>query len=149
DWYLNRGEALVEMARQNPGVDKALLHETTQEFPRGGFHVDVAKKQLAFWASYDQNIVEVIRPLWANWEILWLKDDYEYQMKLAQGRLTFPTQSAEKLLAHLERTLMAGGSSGLKSLLELIKEREDAGHNVQVNAYALRDDPQNVPITDK
>jgi hypothetical protein len=44
---------------------------------------------------------------------------------------------------------MAGGSSGLKSLLELIKEKEDEGHDIQVNAYALRDDPQNVPVTDK
>lgn len=141
EWYLSRGPQLVEIARANPGLDSLPLHEWMTEFPQGGFHLDPVKKQVAFWTAHDQEIIERIRPFWDGWEFLWLKDRYEYQLEQAGARLTFPLSTVNERMSDIENILLAEYTSGLKSLLELVKQKEEAGHQVEINPSALRDDP--------
>lgn len=149
DWYLNRGPALSEMARANPGIDSLPLDEWQCEFPQSGFHLDTGKQQVAFWASNDQSLVERVRPLWTGWDMVWLKDGYEYQTGLAGDRLRLPLKTTQDLLSDLEHILMIEGGSGLRTLRDFLQDRQTQGEQVEVNPYALRDDPQKVPLTNK
>jgi hypothetical protein len=141
-YYLESGPVLIEAAKQNAGVDQLPLHEWTQEFPQAGFHIDVPQKQVAFWGAYERGAVEYIAPSWAGWEVIWLKDNFEYQLERTEGRLTFPMRSTEDLLEQITSLLLQDAKSSMvDAILKMAEEDREMGHDVQINPHALRDDP--------
>ncbi len=145
--YLGYGcDYLVEAARSNPGVDHLSLHEWLEsaEFPLGGFHVDVGQKRLTFWSADDPGVEDLIIELYRGWDLIWLHDGYEAQIALTRGKLMFPSPSTDALLKNLESILMSDYSGGLDSFLRLIDEKSKAGHDIQINPNALREDPQKI-----
>jgi hypothetical protein len=80
--------------------------------------------------------------VWEGWEVLWLKDNFEYQLEHTNGRLTFPSRSTTEMLSHLEGLLLQETkSSMIDFILKRAEEDREKGHDVQINPYALRDDP--------
>ena len=140
--YLESGPVLIEAAQAGTGYDQLPLHEWKQEFPNAGFHIDVPKKEVAFWGAYERGGVDFVVPAWEGWNVIWLKDNYEYQLERTEGRLTLPMRSAEDLLEHLTSLLLQGAKpSMVDTILKLIEDERAKGYDVQVNSYALREDP--------
>jgi hypothetical protein len=148
DYPLALGPKLVEVAQNKIGYDHLALDEWLRktDFPIGGFYVDATTRKVACWgADLNQRYVERIEQLWIGWEVIWLKDNYEYQLEQTRGKLTFPSQSTEELIAEIETELMRE-AGGLQPFLEFVEMSWQRGDKLLINPDALHDNPQEVAL---
>jgi hypothetical protein len=140
--YLETGPSLIKTISPKSGFDTLPLEDWTKEFPRGGFHIDVAKKQVAFWGAYERGAVDYIVPAWDGWEVIWLQDNFEYQLARTEGRLTLPMRSTEAMLEAVTKLLLQEAHpSMVDMILRMAEEHRQKGQDVQINPNALRENP--------
>lgn len=139
--YLAEGPRLVEQLGEAKGRDDLSLDDM-MEFPCGGFHIDVAKRTVDFWgAKMPPRIAQEITTAWSDWKVHWHQDHFESQLELTAPYLTFPCRSEASLKERLRATLLAdSNSSPVDWLRDIVKTKEDAGHDVEVNPSALHDE---------
>src|SRR5262249_31178241 len=97
-FFLAYGPELVALAERDRTLQSLDLREWTTEFPRGGFHIDVAAQTLTVWQADDLVITEDVPSTWSNWSIEHIDDRFEGQLRMAEGRLQFPTIDSEQLI---------------------------------------------------
>jgi len=140
--FLFSGPALFENVRVTDGLPRLNLAEWTSNFPKGGFHVDLAARRLDFWsASHSTGILDRVGGAWPGWESQWHFDRYESQLKLAGGLLQFPEPQRQPLLLRCREILLHEvNTSGLNSLLAMRDQADEEGKPIEINPFALRDD---------
>jgi hypothetical protein len=145
--YLRSGPPLVDIARTERQVHGLDLAEWSEPFPTGGFHIDVANRRLAYWRAYRVPLVEEIGQAWPGWDVVCLDDKFEIQLTLTRGHPLLAVPEEGRLVADLETMLLREPyGSGLNTLLTSAERERQEGRDVRVNPYALREDPQNVPM---
>jgi hypothetical protein len=121
------------------------LAATSDRLPHIGFHVDVARRQLAIWGSSAPHL-ETIRTAWAGWEVRWLDDDFYYHLSVTDGHLTLPIPDMETILTEIESDLLTPQrNTGLELMNLLTGALSDEGKSVDVNPSALKETPQSTP----
>jgi hypothetical protein len=147
--YLNHGPAaMVEAVQQTAGVDQMDWDEWSEDFPKEGFHLDIPNQELSFWAASEFGLsMDKLHERWPGWKIRRLGDNFEYQLEQTRGLLTFPVIPEADILEHLRSILMQSSkSSGPEIIRRLLGEDQLKGNDVQINPYALEDDPLDLPL---
>jgi hypothetical protein len=134
------GISLVEMARVGSGLEQ-LPKDALVDFPTEGLHLEIPNKRAAYWSAKSISPLDHFYPLWNGWEIMWLKDNFEYQLVQSHGKLAFPEPSEDLLLKQLEKILLnETTSSSADALRQLVEQERQNGYQTIVNPYALTDD---------
>lgn len=144
-----------DLARVGPPLADALTRSEldeqldygarSREFPSGGVHVDEARRHVEVWlgseaADFDRRL----RAAWPGWTVVWRRDRFESQLELCDGRLVFPTRREEALVEHVRR-LVTRPSRDHRNVRGNALEHVEPDAKVQINAFALRDDPPPTP----
>lgn len=141
---LESGSQLVnQIARQKHfGLEELFLDRWTSEFPMGGFHLNLQTRTLEFWiASAAANIEARIRNQWLGWNVVYHRDCFEFQLARTKGKLRFPLPSQQTLKERIKAILLVEErSSSVERLLEISERDRQAGHQVEINPWALRED---------
>jgi hypothetical protein len=145
--YLSGGPKLTENI-QSEGLDWLFLDEWTNEFPAGGFHMDLSVLRLDFWVARDApDILSRTEQAWAGWQVCWHCDRYEAQLERTAGVLRFPLPERQALLERCRQMLLREPTTSPAHTVKEMAERERAeGKDVQVNPWALRDDRLELPM---
>lgn len=135
---LQYGPALLPVLKKLRGTTEL----QSAEFPRAGLHIDEEKKLLEFWsASPVPDLPLRVGTLWPGWQATFLKDDCERHLTRLGG-LRLPPIDREAVVADLCGYLGRGASGApLQSMLAFLEGERAAGKSVEVNPYALREDP--------
>ncbi|MBX3064140.1 MAG: hypothetical protein KF726_14275 [Anaerolineae bacterium] len=141
---LNTGPHLIELARNTESLDYLPLDQWTNDFPKGGFHIDLPAKQILCWHVNAPEIKSYLNQAWQGWETLWLGDAYEPHLERIRGRVTLPSVDIGELLTRLEEFLVhrpLRSDDQRVKLVARIAQMESEGYEVRNNEFALRDDP--------
>ncbi len=140
--YVLAGPRLAANVPATKGLPRLLLDEWITEFPVGGFHLDISARRLEFWLAPDApGIAARVVGTWPGWETHWRHDCYEMQLERTEGFLRFPSPDRQAMLDRCRDTLLWESATSPVDTIKLMVEREsEQGKNVQVNAWALRDD---------
>jgi hypothetical protein len=116
------------------------LQNWTENFPLGGFHVNISAKTLDFWSADDMpNIENRLTPRWDNWTVNWHRDRYESQLELTKGFLQFPTYSRDFLEQKITQILLNETTiSPLDSLFSFIEREKEKGNRFEISPWALK-----------
>jgi hypothetical protein len=141
-YYLACGEKLVDAVGPTTGLPRLSLQDWTSSFPGGGFHLDLARRQLGFWkASEAPGIVQRLTSRWPDWDLRWHGDLFESQLEQTDGLLQFPQPDRSGLLDRCRSMLlMEWATSPVDMIKQQIEEGRSQGHMVIANPAALRDD---------
>ncbi len=142
------GPGLLEDARQRPGFESLQLDDWLKpnDFPAGGFHIDVPKRQIVYWSAHDPDQLQHIQGAWPGWDVRWLEDRYEDHLALTGGKLIFPAYAVGDLLARLEGMLLSDSSHAINAFLSFIQRMSEEGKDMQINPNALSDQPQEITV---
>jgi hypothetical protein len=152
DRYLLSGERIVAECDRQSGAEWLPLDEWMEsDFPKGGFHIDTTAKTLEYWAANDiPGIPDRVVAAWEGWKVTWHRDNYEFQLKVTDRKLRFPTRSMQQLQDRVKDILLAeSGRSPVEILLELAEEGREKGEEVTISEWALRDDRLELNIVDR
>ncbi|MSR58636.1 MAG: hypothetical protein EXS05_13445 [Planctomycetaceae bacterium] len=96
--YLAAGLPLLSVPEAKHGYRQIALGDWIDEFPTGGFHIDVPSKTIEFW-TIDPRVDATRRlsAVWPGWTVIWRKDDYEFQSERTSGYLQFPLVNRQDL----------------------------------------------------
>lgn len=121
------------------------------DFPKGGFHIDENARTLEYWSANDlSGIPDRIEAAWDGWKVTWHRDNYEFQLKAAAGKLCFYNRSTPQLQAQLKDILLREyGCSPVETLLKIAEEGRDKGEEVTISEWALRDDRLEINLIDR
>jgi hypothetical protein len=149
--YLLSGLSLLSAAADRPGLERLPLDEWTQEFPKGGFHIEESKQTIEFWTAYKSPDIEArLARRWPGWNIKWCWDLYESQLARTRGLLRLPLPSDQSLEGTIRsRLLAADTASPVQGFQELCERERREGKDVQINPYALRDDRLPISLEDR
>lgn len=121
---------------------KLLTEYRCETLPEFGFHIDEAAKTLSYWASDEENIREAeLIPLWPGWDVIPLHDDFETHIQLTDGRFKVTLTPEEELLSSLRSILLSQSRNLADNFLDIIGLFRGEGHDVDIDSYALRDNP--------
>ncbi len=134
------GKQLIPVLKTEAKLDHFSMDSTGADFPFEGFHIDEGKQDLYIWSAQPDGLIEDIRPYWEEWEIHWLKDNYETHIALTDNRITFQDRSTEELLSSLKSILVSEERSIVDWFVE-VAERFD----IEPNPVALYE-PQQTDI---
>lgn len=148
DDYLRGGESLLRAAESEIGVQQLDLSEAGRDAPTGGFHIDVAARQVDYWRAGDDPYGgELIAAPWPGWRVEWHLDSYEFQVDRLRGRLVWPAVEPHVLLDRATQILMGDfEQQGPAGILELQREAEAKGESIEINPLALEAPPQMVAL---
>ncbi|OWR30752.1 hypothetical protein CDO73_09170 [Saccharibacillus sp. O23] len=104
----------------------------TDSFPTAGLHLDEVERRMEFWRANPDTFFEP-EPVWSGWEVSDLRDGYERQLELTEGRLLLPQPDREALLEQLKRSLLREVGSGSDTVLEVLRVHAEQGKEVQIN----------------
>jgi hypothetical protein len=140
------GPGLIEHLERMPAAGR-LEADLAEGDCQAGLHLDAAARTLALWqAGAAPDIRRRMARLWPDWSFTWLRDRYEEQVALTEGRLTFAEPSRAALLQRLSRRLLEeDGRSPVASMAHLVARLGSEGQSVQVNSDALVHEPQELP----
>ena len=131
----------IEQQKYN-ALNSLYLQHWTENFPKGGFHLDLSSRTLEFWIALDApNIENRVRKNWAGWHTICHWDCFEFQLEKTRGNLEFPTPDDRTLRKNLEQILLKEKSrSSVDRLLQLSERERLKGNKAQISPWALRDD---------
>ncbi|MDH3473268.1 MAG: hypothetical protein OEM59_06220 [Rhodospirillales bacterium] len=144
------GPALVGQLDHLPAAGR-LEADLTEGDCQAGLHADAAARTLALWqAGAAPDIRRRMARLWPDWTFTWLRDRYEEQVALSEGRLSFAEPSRAALLQRLaQRLLEEEGRGPVASMANLAARLGSEGQNVQVHPEALVHEPQELPESER
>jgi hypothetical protein len=151
DYTVYYGEALLPVLRRLDEAGQGRDRLVVASDCTGGAHVDVAFALVDFWlAAPRPEPQERAAGRWPGWEVVWRRDELEAQVSLTDGRLTFDTPPAEKLVADIASMLeyLPGEHHGVR-VAEIAAMLGRDGERVDVNPRALVDAPQSVPVEER
>lgn len=139
--YLLTGSQLLAAAKSVSSFSTLNTAEWTEEFPTGGFHIDLGERTVDFWMADDcPNGLAEVANAWDDWNVNWHKDRFESQVELAGNGLTFSQRSRSDLLSDLLKMLDRDSKPvDVLDLAQRLSEHEGGG-KVKVNPFAIRDD---------
>ncbi len=140
--YLAAGPKLTAHLRTDAGLPRLFLGEWTEEFPTGGFHLDLSTQRLDFWVARDApDLGNRVARAWPGWETRWHWDRYEMQLERTNGLLRLPLLDHLALLDRCREMLLREPTSNpLNTLKWLVEQDRQEGKEVQVNPWAMRND---------
>lgn len=135
---LGHGPGLLLSLRRLHGLSRL----APDEFPRSGLHIDEEARCLEFWSAAPVPDLPIrARELWPGWHIAFLRDAAERHLDRLTG-LTCPPHDKEQLVADLCAYLTRGASGdNVASVHSFVAAQLADGKTVEVNGYALREDP--------
>jgi hypothetical protein len=140
--YLRNGVNLVGQARNFPGLHEIIWADWVENgsFPEGGFFIDERKRQVEFWTVREcPNVVQELKNLWKDWNVVWQQDNYEFQMEKLKGKIVFPAIDEAALIERLgENLLREEGKSGLESALDAAETLRNEGRSVEINPWVFK-----------
>jgi hypothetical protein len=74
---LQVGSSIIEklQCQQGLGLELLFLERWNNQFPLGGFHIDMIAKTLEFWLAFPgAEIDKQIAKYWSGWKIIWYRD---------------------------------------------------------------------------
>ncbi len=86
-----------------------------------------------FWDAMEVYRFENIQSVWKEYEVIWLKDQFEVQLELTEGKLIFPNFTYERLVDRVEKIVCAEIFDPEKSWKPVTEALEKKGKSVQVN----------------
>ncbi len=105
--YLSRGWQLAEAAENRVGLVEFDFAKENGDFPTGGFHLDLARKELEFWAATSQpSFVGRLTELWPGWRLINHQDCFEFQLERTRSAVRLRIPSRVSLLARLREILL-------------------------------------------
>lgn len=143
EYYLLAGPRLEELGQSSTAVDFVPLDEWLKdEFPEGGFHIDSNTKRLDYWIARDvPELPQKVARLWPGWNVTWHRDEFEFQLDAAAGKLRFPYRSKEALEQQVKTMLLSDCSGDPLAFLETAaKNLPEGTAKVEINPLALRHD---------
>lgn len=140
-YYLYAGTQLINYCQKENGLRTLNLQDWKQDFPLGGFHINIPSKTLDFWSANDLPSIENrLSLIWAGWTINWHRDRYENQLKLTEGLLQFPTYSRNFLEEKIKQILLFEKiTSPINTLLSFIEREKEKGNEFKIAPWALKD----------
>jgi hypothetical protein len=140
--HLSAGPKLADNARPVDGLNHLFLDEWATSCPGGGFHLDLATKQLDFWVASDApGIGNRVARAWPGWETRWYDDQFEMQLERTEGRLRFPISDRRTLIELCRQILLSEPmTSPVEAVKRIADQDREQGKNFQVNPWALHDD---------
>lgn len=162
--YLMAGPKLIEEAQRSHGLEHLHWAEWVPDgFPTGGFHFDLSKKTLDFWSAADEpQLMRHLPDIWQSWMINWHKDEFESQLELTDGKVSFPVQSKDVLQDKLRQVLLDGDVptslptvpakkkfNPVQTMFEIITKLASKGQTVKVSPFALRDDRLELSLAER
>jgi hypothetical protein len=140
--YLRNGAKLIEQCRCEKGLSELNWAEWDEDeaFPGGGFLIDEKHNTVEFWQVGDYpNAVENLKNLWEDWDVIWHRDDYEFQCEKLGGKIILPETNEEKLTERLRKNLLReDGKSGVEILLNANEALRTEGRSVQINPWSFK-----------
>lgn len=151
--YLFNGVDLVSKCQSVKGLEKVVWVDWRESggFPQGGFHLDETNKTLEFWSvRVCPNIVEELKKIWDDWDIVWHRDNYEFQIEKLGDRIVLPESDEADLIRRLRQSLLReDGKSGLESALDVNETLRNAGESVQINPWLFKSHHVGQPLASK
>jgi hypothetical protein len=142
-YYLTAGTQLINYCQQENGLKTLHLQDWTENFPLGGFHVNISAKTLNFWSADDMPNLE-------NRTVNWHRDRYESQLELTKGYLQFPTYSRDFLEQKIIQILLNETKIGsLDNLLSFIEREKEKGSRFEISPWALKDAQLDLSINER
>jgi len=153
DFYLGSGPCIVEESGRSTSLTAVPLDEWIKDdFPIGGFHVDVSAGKLDYWTAPDvPGIPARIASMWPGWVVTWHRDAYEFQQEITAGRIRFPARSTELMQRQIADLLLRDDRTNhIDSLLNAATTLvPDGVANVEINPWALREDRVHLDIRER
>ncbi len=147
--FLALGPQLLPRMQSLPAMHEKIIFGE-RNFPDGGFHIDEQAKRIVYWSKCELDHVEELRQLWEGWEIESLQDRFEEQISLMSEYILFNAKTIDERIKELESLLVRGNhTSGTEMLQKFIDDETSKGHDIQVNPYAMRDDPFELDLATK
>ncbi|GIO08088.1 hypothetical protein J31TS6_41160 [Brevibacillus reuszeri] len=144
--YLSDGPKMIDKINKSYGYKTLSLSEWSQDFPVGGFHLDLKVRRLEFWHAYDlPNLSEQLSVKWSDWEVIDHYGNYELQCKRTDGRLLFQRVDQQQLLEKLKGLLLTESTNPLDTIAYIVKKETDEGRTVEISPYALRYNKYELP----
>ena len=140
--YLRNGTSLVNQCHREEGLRKLNWEgwEENGEFPRGGFLINEKHKMVEFWQVRDcPNVVEDMKRLWEDWDVVWHQDDYEFQSKKLKGKVVLPEINETEIIERLRGNLLReDGKLGIESALVTNEVLRNEGMSVEINPWLFK-----------
>lgn len=129
-------------------------HEKTifgeNNFPSGGFHIDEQTKHIFYWSTFEPDHADELRQLWEGWEIESLQDRFEEHFRVTSKYVLFNSKTIDEHIKELENLLVRDPHvSGANTLQKIIDDETSKGKDIQVNPYAMRDNPLKLDLATK
>lgn len=149
--YLFGGSKIVDKLRPADGLPRLLLDDWTEDFPTGGFHLELPSQRLEFWVARDAPAIrDRVAAVWPGWGTQWHQDHYEAQLERTEGLLRFPEADRQTLLDRCRQMLLWEPRTTPVDTVRMLTDRDRAqGNEVEVNALALRDNRLELPIDER
>lgn len=120
----------------------------TDSFPTAGLHLDEAERRMEFWRANPDMFFES-EPAWTGWACTDLRDRYERQIELTEGRLRLPQPNREALLEQLTSSLLREVGSGSDTVLEVLRIHAEQGKEVQINPAVFDEERPAFDLVDR
>ncbi|NQT16544.1 MAG: hypothetical protein HQ582_27540 [Planctomycetes bacterium] len=150
--YLLTGPDLMAQCDHSTDAGSLPLDDwIPDDFPRGGFHVDLAARALEYWKAADApGLLERLRAMWTDWSVTWHRDRFEAQVEATDHKLRLPIPSAEQLRERTRAMLLQDyGRGGVETIRAVAEEDRKAAKEVEINQRALRDDRLELPMPER
>lgn len=137
--YVDYGPRLLGCPGADGGLTTWSVRDRTDEFPTGGFWIDVSARRLEFWSAHDfeNRLVEILE-VWPGWTVVWHEDRYETQFARFLEVLHVEARPEADIVDELRNHLRRNPTR--VDLTELVQRLSASEGPVTVNPNALRDD---------
>jgi len=151
--YLNNGMKLVSQCRTENGLERVTWNDWQEgeDFPQGGFWIDEKSQTVEFWDVRDcPNVVQDLKSIWNDWEIIWHRDNYEFQVEKLVNRIVLPEINEAELIKRLRKNLLReDGKSGILSALDANETLRNEGMKVEINPWLFKSHHVEQPLEKK
>jgi hypothetical protein len=114
---------------------------------QGGAHLDVASRTATWWSARHEPWSELLASRNEGWTMNWVQDRYEVHPALAGPQLVLPDPALRDLEGTLRSILLRPETDHSDVVPALVAARP--GHTVEVNPFALRDDPPTLTVEER
>ncbi len=137
-YYLQAGPSLLGETDQQIGYSHFDYAKWSDKFPESGFHIDIPQQTIHYWSMYHTaEMYEKIQNKWLGWTIIWNDENYETQLTLTSGKLTFPIIDRQKLYEKIAEDLLLGSlQDPCEGLWRILRSSET--ESIYINPSSLQ-----------